>query len=232
MYIHQPLAIIKAQGKKHKILELYNTPRAMTACGTGGNAKTWKWKYCGGKKGTWIKDVGKNQVPLLQHGDFVVYDKKHKKWYDNGGNKFKVVVNLTNLWNQQHFKMINLRTFLRLSMRKIWFILLRTFTDRASGLVYDGESGGMNEAYSDIVGVCAGYHLRGWTRWKIGYETTKSKKVRKDALRYMYDPPLDGHSIGHYCRYRSGMDVHSSSGVYNKAAYLLRNSKIRRWSYE
>src|SRR3546814_16756857 len=35
--------------------------------------------------------------------------------------------------------------------------------------------------------------------------------------------PQDGRSIGHADDYTSGMDVHYSSGVYNKAFYLLAN---------
>lgn len=44
------------------------------------------------------------------------------------------------------------------------------------------------------------------------------------ALRYMADPTLDGRSIGHARDYYDGMDVHYSSGIYNKAFYLLANT--------
>ena len=37
----------------------------------------------------------------------------------------------------------------------------------------------------------------------------------------MQNPPDDGRSIGHFRDYTEGMDVHYSSGVYNKAFYLL-----------
>ena len=40
----------------------------------------------------------------------------------------------------------------------------------------------------------------------------------------MADPPLDGHSIGHVSDYCPGINVHLSSGVYNKAFYLLSNT--------
>jgi hypothetical protein len=39
----------------------------------------------------------------------------------------------------------------------------------------------------------------------------------------MADPPQDGASIGHADDYYNGMNVHYSSGVYNKAFYLLAN---------
>jgi vibriolysin len=37
----------------------------------------------------------------------------------------------------------------------------------------------------------------------------------------MDDPTKDGRSIGHESDMTSGLDVHFSSGVYNKAFYLL-----------
>ena len=41
----------------------------------------------------------------------------------------------------------------------------------------------------------------------------------------MSDPPLDGHSIGHTEDYCPGINVHLSSGVFNKAFYLLTNTE-------
>jgi len=49
-------------------------------------------------------------------------------------------------------------------------------------------------------------------------------KAPTGALRYLYDPPLDGISIGHVDDYYEGMDVHYSSGVFNKAFYLIATS--------
>jgi Zn-dependent metalloprotease len=41
------------------------------------------------------------------------------------------------------------------------------------------------------------------------------------ALRYFADPTLDGRSIGNANDYYDGLDVHYSSGVFNKAFYTL-----------
>jgi hypothetical protein len=41
------------------------------------------------------------------------------------------------------------------------------------------------------------------------------------ALRYMDDPTRDGISIGNVHDYYAGLDVHYSSGIYNKAFYVL-----------
>ena len=91
------------------------------------------------------------------------------------------------------------------------------FTEQNAGLVYKNQSGGMNEAYSDIAGEAAEYFARGKNDWLVGSEIFKAN----GALRYMATPTKDGRSIDHAKNYRAGMDPHLSSGVYNKAFYLL-----------
>jgi Zn-dependent metalloprotease len=46
-------------------------------------------------------------------------------------------------------------------------------------------------------------------------------KKKGEALRYMSNPPRDGYSIDNAIKYHDEMDVHHSSGVYNKVFYLL-----------
>ncbi len=92
------------------------------------------------------------------------------------------------------------------------------FTEQNSNLVYSGQSGGINEAFSDMSGEAAEFYMRGTNDWLVGADIYKSAS---GALRYMYDPPLDGRSIGSANDYVNGMDVHYSSGVFNKAFYLL-----------
>lgn len=94
------------------------------------------------------------------------------------------------------------------------------FTEQNSGLVYSGQSGGMNEAFSDMAGEAAEYFMKGTNDWLVGSDIFKAS----GALRYMKNPPQDGKSIGHASNFSSGMDVHHSSGVYNKAYYLLASS--------
>lgn len=92
------------------------------------------------------------------------------------------------------------------------------FTEQNSNLIYSGQSGGINEAFSDMAGEAAEFYSRGSNDWKVGFDIRKSPT---GALRYMENPPLDGRSIDHASQYVSGMDVHYSSGVFNKAFYLL-----------
>jgi vibriolysin len=94
------------------------------------------------------------------------------------------------------------------------------FTEQNSGLVYSGMSGGMNEAYSDMAGEAAEFYMHGSNDWLVGAEIFKGS----GALRYMNNPPQDGASIDNAADYTGSLDVHYSSGVYNKAFYLLATS--------
>jgi vibriolysin len=91
------------------------------------------------------------------------------------------------------------------------------FTEQHSNLTYSGQSGGMNEAYSDMGGEATEYYWKGSNDFLVGPEIFKAS----GALRYMNNPPQDGGSIDNAANYTSSLDVHYSSGVYNKAFYKL-----------
>jgi vibriolysin len=91
------------------------------------------------------------------------------------------------------------------------------FTEQNSNLTYSGQSGGMNEAFSDMGGEATEYFWKGTNDFLVGPEIFKGT----GALRYMANPTQDGRSIDNAANYTSSLDVHLSSGVYNKAFYLL-----------
>ena len=95
------------------------------------------------------------------------------------------------------------------------------FTSQNSNLVYSGQSGGINESFSDMAGETAEYFLRGQTDWLSGADISKMVP----ALRYFETPSLDGVSIDKASDYYSGIDVHYSSGVFNRAFFLLSNTE-------
>ena len=95
------------------------------------------------------------------------------------------------------------------------------FTEHNSNLEYVGQSGGMNESFSDMAGKAAEYYARGKNTWGIGEDITKFSM----PLRYMDSPELDGNSIGDARDYVDGLDVHYSSGVYNKVFAMLSMTK-------
>lgn len=94
------------------------------------------------------------------------------------------------------------------------------FTEQNSNLVYANQSGGMNEAFSDMAGEAAEFFMNGTNDWLVGGTIFKGD----GALRYFDDPTRDGRSIGHIDDYFDGMDVHFSSGIFNKAFYTLANT--------
>lgn len=95
------------------------------------------------------------------------------------------------------------------------------FTSQHSNLTYQKQSGGLNEAYSDMAAQAAEFYSQGKNSWQIGPEIVKGE----GALRYMDDPTKDGKSIGNAKDYNDTLNVHYTSGVFNKAFYLLGTSK-------
>jgi Zn-dependent metalloprotease len=103
-------------------------------------------------------------------------------------------------------------------------------TQYSAGLVYNGESGALNEATSDILGECAEAYFKGFTKWEIE-EDVFTPHIPGDALRYMYDPARDGRSADYYpdvfpsyCAANPDSPncyTHYTSGIANLAFYLL-----------
>lgn len=94
------------------------------------------------------------------------------------------------------------------------------FTEQHSGLVYKGQSGGLNESFSDMAAQAAEYYSMGKASWRIGAEIMKENNGM-EVMRYMDTPSRDGQSIDRADQYTDEMDVHYTSGVYNRFFYLL-----------
>ncbi len=103
------------------------------------------------------------------------------------------------------------------------------FTEQHANLVYRGQSGGMNESFSDMAAQAAEMFAYGKASWQIGAEIFKQNR----SLRYMDVPSKDcfGGKPGNNCsidsakQYKDGLNVHYSSGVYNRAFYLLATAE-------
>ena len=88
------------------------------------------------------------------------------------------------------------------------------FTSFHSNLTYSGQSGGMNESFSDIAGTIAEHFYEGdGADWDLGRDIFRGDT----ALRFMCDPTADGASIDNLADYTDWIDVHYSSGIGNKA---------------
>lgn len=107
-------------------------------------------------------------------------------------------------------------------------------TQYTSNLIYQGQSGALNEAFSDILGTAAEYYYQSEQfDWMIGEECW-TPSLAGDGMRYMYDPVADGQSRDHYkSRYTGVGDnggVHINSGIVNLAFYLLtEGGRHPRW---
>ncbi|CAH6898491.1 Neutral protease [Vibrio chagasii] len=94
------------------------------------------------------------------------------------------------------------------------------FTEQNSNLEYRGQSGGMNESFSDVAAAALSEYVHGSFNWKMGEHVMKYSP----AMRYFIQPSEDGMSIDHVNQYYNGIDVHHSSGIFNKAFYHLATS--------
>ncbi|MGX1490074.1 M4 family metallopeptidase [Streptomyces tendae] len=96
-------------------------------------------------------------------------------------------------------------------------------TSKTAALTYSGESGGLNEATSDIFGTLVEFHADNAAEpgdYLIGERVVRSG-LGRDALRYMDKPSRDGQSADCWDSSTGQLDVHYSSGVGNHFAYLL-----------
>jgi len=108
-------------------------------------------------------------------------------------------------------------------------------TATSANLTYSGESGGLNESFSDIFGTCVEFYTlgAGGSGSVIpdavgGGAITANYTMFENswghpgtALRYMYKPSKDGASKDAWSSTLGSLDVHYSSGPLNRAWYFL-----------
>ncbi|MEV5879753.1 M4 family metallopeptidase [Streptomyces sp. NPDC052101] len=95
-------------------------------------------------------------------------------------------------------------------------------TANTAGLDYSGESGGLNEATSDIMGTGVEFYANNSSD-KGDYLIGEKININGDGtpLRYMDKPSKDGSSADSWSSSVGDLDVHYSSGVANHFFYLL-----------
>jgi len=101
---------------------------------------------------------------------------------------------------------------------------------KTAGLIYNKESGGLNEANSDIMGAMAEFYARGANgqgsiipdtggTWTQGEQITTPAYPLK--MRFLYKPSKDGKSADAWSSTLQNLDVHYSSGPMNRGFYFL-----------
>ncbi|MDH6612595.1 Zn-dependent metalloprotease [Streptomyces sp. SAI-208] len=95
-------------------------------------------------------------------------------------------------------------------------------TAATAGLVYSGESGGLNEATSDIFAAAVEFH-ENLAADPADYLVGEKIDINGDGtpLRYMDKPSKDGDSRDSWSSTLGSIDVHYSSGPANHFFYLL-----------
>lgn len=103
-----------------------------------------------------------------------------------------------------------------------------------AGLIYSGESGGLNEANSDIFGSMVEFYANNpldTGDYLIGeevYRNNISQSPAQVALRYMFNPSKDGTSPNCYYPTIGSRDVHFVSAPANHFFYLLAEGTTAR----
>ena len=95
---------------------------------------------------------------------------------------------------------------------------------KTANLSYSGESGGLNEANSDIFGTMVEFrtnNAQDTPDYLIGESIYANNAGDTKALRWMYKPSIDNRSPDCYASNLGTLDVHYSSGVANHFFYLL-----------
>lgn len=150
-------------------------------------------------------------------------------WYDKAPLTFKLIMRVhygnsyeNAFWNGSSMTFGDGRNYFYplVSMDVVGHEVSHGYTEQNSNLEYMGQSGGINESFSDMAGKASEYYTFGKNTWGIGDDITKGD----EPLRYMDTPEKDGTSIGDARDYYEWLDVHYSSGVFNKAFYLLATS--------
>ncbi|MCM3737614.1 M4 family metallopeptidase [Bacillus cytotoxicus] len=154
--------------------------------------------------------------------------------YDNAGGTLKSTVHYGSNYNNAFWNGSQMvygdgdgYTFISLSggLDVVGHELTHAVTERSSNLIYQNESGALNEAISDIFGTLIEYYDNRNPDWEIG-EDIYTPGTAGDALRSMNDPTKYGDPDHYSKRYTGTSDnggVHTNSSIINKAAYLLAN---------
>ncbi|WP_033260503.1 M4 family metallopeptidase, partial [Kitasatospora setae] len=92
-------------------------------------------------------------------------------------------------------------------------------TAATANLTYSGESGGLNEATSDIFGTMVEFYANNPSD-PGDYYIGEKLNMSAGSLRRMDNPASDGNSLGCWTSGAGQVDVHYSSGIGNHFFYL------------
>lgn len=166
-----------------------------------GAATTWDYyRTVHGRNGIW--GTGKGAVSRVHYGTKFAnafWDGTQMTYGDGDGTKIGPLVSLDIAGHE----------------------MTHGVTEHTAALEYDGESGALNEATSDIFGALIEFHARNASDtgdYIVGDTIMLSATA---PLRRMDKPSADGESADCWSAGVGDLDVHNSSGVGNHFFYLL-----------
>lgn len=166
-----------------------------------GQARTWDYfKNAHGRNGIW--NTGKGSPSRVHYGTGYVnafWDGKQMTYGDGDGTSFGPLVSLDVAGHE----------------------MSHGVTENSANLTYSKESGGLNEATSDIFGSMVEFSANNASDpgdYLIGEEFDLAKGL---GFRRMDNPSSDGKSVNCWSSSVANLDVHYSSGVGNHFFYLL-----------
>jgi len=166
-----------------------------------GQARTWDYfKNAHGRNGIW--NTGQGSPSRVHYGSNYVnafWDGKQMTYGDGDGTSFGPLVSLDVAGHE----------------------MSHGVTENSANLTYSKESGGLNEATSDIFGSMVEFSANNASDpgdYLIGEEFDLAKGL---GFRRMDNPSSDGSSVNCWSSSVANLDVHYSSGVGNHFFYLL-----------
>lgn len=150
--------------------------------------------------------------------------------YDNGFALPPIYENGRLIAHQQIVLGNGYHVFAPLTQDTIPHELAHNVTANFSKLIYANQSGGINEAYSDMAGIALLHYLSQKHPWFWNgkdWTVSHAETLNGQPIRYMDAPRMDGCSIDNAIQYPASRprcpynDPHHTSGVFNKAFYLI-----------
>ncbi|XP_046369292.2 elastase-like isoform X1 [Haliotis rufescens] len=198
------------ENKHVKVVDMYNTELDYLT-------QTAKF-YCFHRYGDRINGAYSPALDALYHGTIV--GKMFEEWFDSKPLKKKMILRVhyshlfTNaFWNGHNCSFgdgIPGVSYPFTSLDIIGHEIAHGITEQNSQLMYLGEAGAINEAFSDITGEMAELYAD-TIDWRVGYA------IQVDgSMRY-----FDNRSLSHVSDYRDDMNTHDTSGIFNHVFYLL-----------
>lgn len=172
-----------------------------------------------------VKDGVSASYGLSQVHDY--YRLRHaRSSYDGNGSTMLSVVRVGQLdnafWNGSVSAMVfgNVRPFVA-SLDVIGHEVTHGVVERSAGLIYQNQSGALNEAFADIMGEMVEAMTVGAPDWKLGSQL--SQPIRDMRNPAAFGQPADMSGFQRLPNTEAGDHggVHINSGIINRAFYLL-----------